>query len=331
MRKLVTRETILDIQPIADADAIEAVTVRGWKLVSRKGEFKVGDPCLYFEIDSALPIADERFAFFAARGTKVTVEGHTVHVLKTARMRGVYSQGLALPMDKFPEAASAGPDDDLAALLKVEKWEPPLPKGSGEIIAEFPTHLARKTDAERIQNLVDVYERLRALRWFATEKIDGTSATFIKDESGLRVCGRNYELSKESLQGELAAAHSLADRMVAGEVLQAELYGDGVQANPLKVRGRHLAVFGYFKDRVAVPRSAWPEWLMAIAAPLLPITLPASVPEAIAQIDGMKSTIGQGKPAEGVVWHTEDGAGLAELDGRACFKVISNSYLLKQG
>src|SRR5690606_28028443 len=56
-RQLVTREQITDIQPIEGADAIEVASVRGWKVVVRKGEFTVGDEVVYFEIDSALPLA----------------------------------------------------------------------------------------------------------------------------------------------------------------------------------------------------------------------------------------------------------------------------------
>jgi RNA ligase (TIGR02306 family) len=106
MRKLVTLETVVEVRPIPDADAIEAIVVRGWVVVAKRGEFRVGDRCVYFEIDSALPLSDERFAFLGARGTNTTVTGTKMHVLKTARLRGVYSQGLALPTALFPELAN---------------------------------------------------------------------------------------------------------------------------------------------------------------------------------------------------------------------------------
>ncbi len=69
-RQLVTVETIASLRPILDADAIEAATVRGWTVVVKNGQFTVGDPVVYIEVDVALPIDDERFAFLAARGTK---------------------------------------------------------------------------------------------------------------------------------------------------------------------------------------------------------------------------------------------------------------------
>jgi RNA ligase (TIGR02306 family) len=61
-RKLVSIRRVADVQPIKDADRIEVITVDGWGLVAVKGEFKPGDICVYFEIDSFLPI-EERYEF----------------------------------------------------------------------------------------------------------------------------------------------------------------------------------------------------------------------------------------------------------------------------
>lgn len=47
------------VAPIEGADAIEVVTIRGWKVVTKKNEFKLGDSCVYCEIDSVLPEKDE--------------------------------------------------------------------------------------------------------------------------------------------------------------------------------------------------------------------------------------------------------------------------------
>lgn len=331
MRKLVTIETIAAVHPIPDADAIEAVTVRGWTVVSKKGDFAAGTPCVYFEIDSQLPLTDARFAFLAPRGERTLGDGTKVHVLKTARLRGVYSQGLVLPLADFPELVDRSPDEDLAALLGVEKWEAPVPAGAEEVIGEFPTALARKTDAERVQNLVDVFDRLRAeYLWVATEKVDGTSATFARVEGALRVCGRNWELSAErSLHGRMAARLGLAEKLREGDVVQGEIYGEGVQGNPLKVRGTHLAVFAFFQERTALPRAEWPSWALDLSVPAVDLVLPHSVEAAVAQVDGMQSVVSPGRLAEGVVWHTSDGRAVPELDYRSGFKAISNKYLLK--
>lgn len=49
-RKLATIQTIKDIQPIPDADAIEVAKVMGWEVVIKKDEYKVGDKVVYFDV-----------------------------------------------------------------------------------------------------------------------------------------------------------------------------------------------------------------------------------------------------------------------------------------
>ena len=58
-RKLASIRKIKELLPIEGADAIEVAVVDGWKVVTKKGEFKPGDLCVYFEIDSFLPIEED--------------------------------------------------------------------------------------------------------------------------------------------------------------------------------------------------------------------------------------------------------------------------------
>ena len=46
------------IRSIEGADNIELMAVNGWNVIVKKGEFKEGDFCVYFEIDSKLPMAE---------------------------------------------------------------------------------------------------------------------------------------------------------------------------------------------------------------------------------------------------------------------------------
>ena len=47
----------VDTNVDADVNVIVVVSVKGWKVVTRKNEYKVGDLAVYYEIDSFLPIA----------------------------------------------------------------------------------------------------------------------------------------------------------------------------------------------------------------------------------------------------------------------------------
>ena len=61
-RKLASVQYVHHITPIEGADRIECVHVLGWKCVANKGQFRVGDCCVYMEADSFLPIC-EQFEF----------------------------------------------------------------------------------------------------------------------------------------------------------------------------------------------------------------------------------------------------------------------------
>ena len=78
-------------------------------------------------------------------------------------------------------------------------------------------------------------------------------------------------------------------------------------------------------------RADWPEWLVPLAVSAYDFTLPASVEEAVAQVETLASLVNPGRAAEGVVWSRVSGEPLDALDRRESFKVISNRYLLKHG
>lgn len=100
-RKLVTIRKINAINPIPGADAIEVAIVDGWEVVIKKGEFAVNELCVFFEIDSFLPADNPAFAFLLRNGTKKDEEGTERIRLKSVRLRGQLSQGLALPVKMF--------------------------------------------------------------------------------------------------------------------------------------------------------------------------------------------------------------------------------------
>ena len=333
-RKLVTVEKILDVKPASNADALEIVKVRGWNVVVKKGDFKVGDVVLYFEIDSTLPESDSRFSFLMHKGVKsIVVDGvdYRGHVLRTMKLRGNLSQGLVLPLSDFPEVNPES--EDIAGDLGVVKYEPPIPANlSGQILGKFPSEV-RKTDAERVQNLESSWDAIKKHRWVATEKIDGSSVTLGFDGEKFRACSRNWELrvTDDLSSYDVAKRYGIADVLKAhpGLWIQAELAGPGVQGNKLRLSGQRLFIFNVIKNGEYLPRSQWHDRLLKNAAPTLPLELPETVSETVSQVDGMMSTISPDRFAEGVVWHSAIGQGLDYLDGRDCFKAINNSWLLK--
>lgn len=94
-RRLATFRTIDAVEPIPGADAIELAVVGGWKVVTKKGEFQVGDPCVYLEVDSFLPDGVPAWQFLVDKSSR-TFNGVVGHKLRTVKLRGAISQGLIL-------------------------------------------------------------------------------------------------------------------------------------------------------------------------------------------------------------------------------------------
>lgn len=206
MRKLVTIRDVSELLPIDGADFIELAVVDGWQCIVKKGEFKVGDRGLFFEIDSMIPVDDERFSFLENKA--VDYNNKRMTRIRTMRMKGVLSQGLLLPTglfevditrgmframselsnNEFVEFMQNNDVDignefihgvDLSWVLGVEKYEKPVDprlKG-GKPAGDFP-HFIRKTDQERIQNCFGRLSRADQDTVFVpTLKMDGSSTT----------------------------------------------------------------------------------------------------------------------------------------------------------
>jgi len=332
MRKIISLKKIDEIQLIEGADKIVTAKIGGWTAVVKKDEFHQGDTVVYFEVDSVLPVEVPQFAFLSSRGVKTVVneknEEVQGHVLKTMKLRGVVSQGLVLPVEDFGISKDSSQEtiDEFFKNLGVFKYEPPLPN-DGDVMGPFPSN-ARKTDSERVQNLTDEFlQSLNKNDWYASEKVDGTSSTFTVIDGELVVASRNWRVAYDkSIQGEIAKQFNLAEIMPEGSVIQGEIFGEGIQKNPLKVQGTHLLVFSASSP---VHSEEFDAFVKEHSVPVLDMILPDTVDEAVQQVYKMKSTVNPQVQAEGVVWWNRKGETYAEIGDRANFKAINNYYLMK--
>lgn len=159
MRKLVTVRKVEAIEPIKDADRIEVAVFGGWRVVVGKGSLVEGQDAVYIECDAFLPAGDPRWQSLIERSS-TTFNGVSGHKLRTARFKGVYSQGFALGLTAFPEIVAAIDknvdieEQDFSELLKIVKWEAPEPHAvmAGLARGNFPSFIP-KTDQERAQNM----------------------------------------------------------------------------------------------------------------------------------------------------------------------------------
>lgn len=219
-RALAYTAKIEEVKEIPGYDRVEHARVGAgwWCIVSKSDNFKPGDLCVYFEVDSKVPANDERFAFMEKRNYKV----------KTLRMCKVYSQGLIMPVTAFPEITTTDEHIDVTDVLHITyaveednarkngdpnaKYESmkarhkklfkhPLVKKvmryewgrklmffffgkKKDNLRTFPTQFQfiHKTDEERCENLPWVLGYKDPL--IVTEKLDGTSSTYILEKKG---------------------------------------------------------------------------------------------------------------------------------------------------
>lgn len=223
MRKLASIQRIANLQQIEGADAIEVASVLGWKVVVKKGEFKVNDLCVYVEIDSLLP---ERPEFEFLKDSK----GNMQHI-KTRKMRGQISQGICFPLSIMPNYSGKNTDyredadvTEVLGVRKWEKWEERTPKAKNGpktyavprwipkqildfVNARFKFKLKYKklfdiwnyipkTDETRVQVLGKLLHQYEGERCYITEKIDGSSITMYLKDGHFGVCSRNIDLDK---------------------------------------------------------------------------------------------------------------------------------------
>jgi len=340
MRKLVTIRQVSNIRPIPGADAIECASVDGWSVVVKKNEFQIGDACVYFEIDSFLPLTDTRFTFLEK--SKINWNDKVGVRLRTIRLRGQLSQGLILPLSKFPELAAHtdARDIDLGALLGIEKWEPAIPASlSGDVEGPFPDFIS-KTDQERIQNLTEVLTTEAKTEFEVTIKLDGSSMTVFHHDNMSGVCGRNWWIreSESNSLWKVAKQNKLLTALTAyghNLALQGEIIGEGIQGNPEKLRGQEFYLFDVFNSDTRqylgrAERQQVVADLRALGAsinevPWLENTtlerFEANVAKVLDYAEG--GSLNPATSREGVVFK--------RLDGSMSFKAISNSYLLKHG
>ena len=246
------------IKPIEGADNIELMAVNGWHVIVKKGEFKEGDMCVYFEIDSKLPVA-EWSEFMAAKHYKVKT-------MKLNKFK-VISQGLALPINVFGINIKEEENIDLTKELgvvysvdednkrkaeitkydkmkqrhlelfkknKLVKW---LFKrdwgkkvlfiflGKKKDTRGWPAWVV-KTDEERCQNLPHLFPGDET-EWIVTEKIDGTSTTFTMKrkrfkENEFYICSRNvvFDKSDKECFYETNVYTEMADKYMIKQVLE---------------------------------------------------------------------------------------------------------------
>lgn len=391
------------IEPIPGYDRVETAIVGGWHIIVQKDQFKIGDPAIYFEIDSRVPKDKECFAFLEKRNYKI----------KTLKMCGTISQGLLMHASDFgwniifdgtktPYIYDGNKvhyaDDESRFLTKIlgvtyaddednkrkaknidpnakylsmkarhkkffsnkfvkKMWKYPwfrklcfffMGKKKDKPLG-FPTKFpfVHRSDEERVENIPFILKDKEP--WIKTQKIDGTSSTYILERIGKNkfeeyVCSRNVRQLTPSqknyhtdIEGNvywmMADKYKIFDFLKSYLIennldyvcLQGETAGPSLQGNPHNFK--EICFFGYNFIRSDTGRMNSIEAAKICkdaGIPWVPIAdeayiLPDDMETLKLDADG-PCLVGEG-PREGWVYRS--------LDGQRSFKNVSREYLLK--
>lgn len=355
-RKLASIKKITDIIPIEGKDRIVLAIVDGWQVIVKKGEFEIGDQCVYCEIDSVMP-ETEQFEFLRNKKFRI----------KTLKMAGVISQGICFPLDVLP-VGTYKEEQDVTDILGVKQYFATMdiervPSKEATITRSYPKILMRmkwfrnlvsskkqtkgfpdfisKTDETRIQNAPFYLQNKN--EWVVTEKVDGQSGTFFvklkkrkqlwaKTLYDFGVCSRNMRIWEE----DNSSYWSVCNKYNIKEILmknigdydffaiQGECISPNVQGNKYKVASPDLYVFNVITPNGRLGSEAAREWCNKHGLKFVPVIdthyiLPNSVSEVLDYAHGKSELYDTLR--EGLVFRSKD--------GKQSFKAVDPLFLLR--
>ena len=169
----------ITILPHPNAEKLELAQVADYRCVVGKDLYKTGDLVAY--IPEAAVIPEDQLQFFGywnEEQNKGLLAGSKGDRVKAVKLRGEVSQGLVFPVNKIAMYLGQ-PDrefvvgDDVAPLLGITKYEPPIPVGMAGEVYNAGQAVTVDYDIENLKKYPDVLQEGEEVIF--TEKLHGTS------------------------------------------------------------------------------------------------------------------------------------------------------------
>ena len=377
--------TVDEVRPISGYDRVEHTRTNGWWCVTKLGEMKVGDKAVYFEVDSKVPDTDERFAFLESKHYKIKTQkmckvysqGLLLPITSFPEIAGkqvgddvtdILSVTYSVKEDNVRKSTYEDPNAKYKAMsarhpkiFKNKLIRNLMKHEAGKRILyalfgnrkntprTFPTHFEyiHKTDEERCENIPWVLGYENPL--IVTEKLDGTSSTYILERIGKRkfefyVLSRNVRQMNQNqktyhdhnIYWDMAFKYDIENRLkeylnanpeLKYVCIQGESVGS-VQGNPLKLKEDDFYVFNFIRsDTGRLPTTESKEIVEEMGMKFVPILdtnyhVPEDM-ETFKEFATGKSAVNPNVLREGVV--------LRDPTNNFSFKNVSREYLLKHG
>lgn len=228
---------------------------------------------------------------------------------------------------------------------KFLRWGFLLLFGRKRDVWNWPSHIASKTNVERIQNMIWVLEDKQP--YVATEKVDGSSFSAMAERSKFGkikyyVCSRNVVFEDEdqkcyydeNIYFEAYNKYGLKEKLtkilndynLPNVAIQAEVFGPSVQKRDYSLSEREMRVFHIVSNNEKFSMDKVVEICDKYNLPHVPIIddnyiLPDTIEELQEFVEGEGSKI-DGKEKEGIVFYDK-------ATGKQYFKFVSPNFLIK--
>ncbi len=249
-KSLATIQRIHSIQPHPNPEVnkLEIGMVLAWPVVIPKGQFKNDDLVVFITIDSIVPESNPYFEFMRRQKFRVW----------NAKFKGVPSQGLVCPLSILPERSAFDSDgeheinykegDDVTELLGIIHYERPIDITiGGDAVGRFPTNLISISDEDSMLSNPSALLELEGKDIYISQKVDGSSTTFIFNNEEFKACSRRLEMKEGSGFPWVAVnKYDIKNKMVAlnrNLAIQAESIGPKLNGNTLGLKDLEIKVF----------------------------------------------------------------------------------------
>ena len=217
--------------------------------------------------------------------------------------------------------------------------------GKKKDVRNWPSHIASKTDVERIQNMIYILQDKQP--YVATEKIDGSSCSIMAERGkfgkiNYYVCSRNVVFEDENqpcyyddnIYFEAYKKYNLKEKItqilndynLPNGALQMEVFGPKIQRRDYSLNEHQAMIFHIVSNGKKIPMDKVVEICEKYDLPHVPIIddnfiFPDTLDELQKFVEGEGSKV-DGKPREGIVFYDK-------ATGQQYTKFVSPEFLLK--
>jgi RNA ligase (TIGR02306 family) len=315
---------IIDIQPHPNADRLDIIRFDGmaYQVITAKGNFKLEDLAFYFPIDSVIP---EKYV------DEFGISNYYSKKLRAAKLRGIFSEGLLIPVN---EDFKAKLGDDYTDYFGVKKYEYPIPQG---MHGDMESHVGqyRFPSPENIKRYRDVL--IPGEEVVVSEKLHGTNFTvLVEADNTVKIGSHNYFWKNNDVNKNLVYIRAYSETESLQKLPpETQVFGEIYGVQDLKYglsQGKiGLALFAVRHQGVFLNYNSFIAFCQKYSLPTVPILYQGAFSwDIVEKFNNIDSALFPACMMEGVIIQPVMERTHPEI-GRVVLKSISDRYLLRQG